>query len=107
MIAALFWRRSTKWGALASTLWAAASVITVAIFQTIVTTPKVVWSMGGMEVLARTPGGTSIFGLLPVVPMTIISAMLMIVVSLMTAKPTGATVSRYFSKQESETVPCD
>jgi SSS family solute:Na+ symporter len=99
MIAALFWRRSTKWGALSSTLWAAAAVTAVAIFQSVVSTPKVVWSIGGLEVLARTPGGTSVFGLLPVVPMTIISAVLMIVVSLMTATPAKETINRYISKQ--------
>jgi solute:Na+ symporter, SSS family len=98
MIAALFWKRSTKWGALASTLWAAGAVIAVAVFQSVYATPQVVWSVGGLEVLARTPGGTSVFGLLPVVPMTIVSAILMIVVSLMTAKPTETTMSRYFSK---------
>jgi Na+/proline symporter len=99
MIAALFWRRSTKWGALSSTLWAAAAVTAVAIFQSVVSTPQVVWSIGGVEVLARTPGGTSVFGLLPVVPMTVISALLMIIVSLMTATPAKETVNRYFSKQ--------
>ena len=71
LVAALFWKRSTKWGALASALWAAGSVAAVAIFQSVVTTPKVVWSIGGVEVLARTPAGTSVFGLLPVVPMVI------------------------------------
>jgi SSS family solute:Na+ symporter len=33
MIAALFWKRSTKWGALASTLFVAASLITFAMLQ--------------------------------------------------------------------------
>jgi solute:Na+ symporter, SSS family len=97
LVAALFWKRSTKWGALASTLWAAASVAAVAVFQFIVTTPKVVWSIGGVEVLARTQGGTAVFGLLPVVPMVIISALLMVVVSLMTKKPGKAAINRYFS----------
>jgi SSS family solute:Na+ symporter len=98
LIAALFWKRSTKWGALASTLWAAASVAAVAVFQSVVTTPKVVWSIGGVEVLARTPAGTAVFGLLPVVPMVIVSALLMIVVSLMTRKPNEAAINRYFPK---------
>jgi SSS family solute:Na+ symporter len=96
LVAALFWKRSTKWGALASTLWAAASVAAVAIFQSTVTTPQVVWSIGGVEALTRTPAGTAVFGLLPVVPMVIISALLMIVVSLMTKKPSEKTISRYF-----------
>jgi solute:Na+ symporter, SSS family len=97
LVAALFWKRSTKWGALASTLWAAASVAAVAVFQYVVTTPKVVWSIGGVEVLARTQGGTAVFGLAPVVPMVIISALLMVVVSLMTKKPGKAAINRYFS----------
>jgi SSS family solute:Na+ symporter len=97
LVAALFWKRSTKWGALASALWAAASVTAVAIFQSVVTTPKVVWSIGGVEALARTPAGTAVFGFLPVVPMVIISALLMIVVSLMTKRPSEKAISRYFS----------
>src|SRR5262249_62364153 len=48
--AALFCRRTTKWGALASALWAVASVVAIAIFQSVVTAPKVVWSIGGVEV---------------------------------------------------------
>ncbi|MCI0336371.1 MAG: sodium:solute symporter family protein [Acidobacteria bacterium] len=96
LVGALFWRRSTKWGALASTLWTAASVIAVALFQTFVTTPKVVWSIAGVTVLERTPGGTAVFGLLPVVPMVIVSALLMIVVSLLTKKPSENTINRYF-----------
>jgi bacteriorhodopsin len=69
----------------------------VAIFQSVVTTPKVVWSIGGVEALARTPAGTAVFGFLPVVPMVIISALLMIVVSLMTKRPSEKAISRYFS----------
>jgi hypothetical protein len=38
-----------------------------------------------------------VFGLLPVVPMVIVSALLMVVVSLMTEKPGKATINRYFS----------
>jgi SSS family solute:Na+ symporter len=96
LVGALFWRRSTKWGALASALWAAASVIAIAIFQYVVATPKVVWAIGGVEVLARTPAGTSVCGLLPVVPMVIVSTLLMIVVSLMTKRPGDKTINRYF-----------
>ena len=99
MVAALFWKRSTKWGALASTLWTAASVIAVAVFQAVVTTPKVVWSIGGAEILTRTPGGTAVFGLLPVVPMTIVSTILMIAVSLLTKRPGEETIRRYFIEE--------
>jgi hypothetical protein len=58
----------------------------------------VVWSLGGADILARTPTGTSIYGFMPVVPMVLVSALLMIVVSLATRKPSPETVARYFSK---------
>ncbi len=103
LVAALFWRGSTKWGALATTVWVAVAVVAVAIFQHFVPAPApgpatVVWSLGGTEVLTRTPGGTAVFGFMPVVPMVIISAILMYVVSLMTRKPAEATIAKYFWK---------
>ena len=101
LIAALFWKGSTKWGALASTVWVVIAVVAVALFQHAVPAPApgpstVVWSLGGTEVLSRTPGGTAVFGFMPVVPMVIISALLMYVVSLATEKPKTATIARYF-----------
>ena len=39
LVAALFWRGSTKWGALASTLWVAVAVAAVAVFQAVVPAP--------------------------------------------------------------------
>jgi SSS family solute:Na+ symporter len=102
MVAALFWRGSTKWGALASTVWVACAVLAVAVFQQSVAAPApgpplVVWSVGATEVLARTPSGTSVFGFMPVVPMVLVSALLMFVVSTLTRKPQRATLERYFS----------
>jgi solute:Na+ symporter, SSS family len=73
LVAALFWKRSTKWGALAVTLWVAFAVIYT----------------------ARVPGALAWFGLMPVVPMTIISAFLMIVVSIVTPPPSPRALSRY------------
>ncbi|HZJ46741.1 MAG TPA: sodium:solute symporter family protein [Pyrinomonadaceae bacterium] len=101
LVAALFWKGSTKWGALAVTVWTALAVVAVAIFQAMVPAPApgsniVAWSLGGAEVLSRTPGGTTVFGFMPVVPMVIVSALLMILVSLATAKPRQATLARYF-----------
>ncbi|HVQ38420.1 MAG TPA: sodium:solute symporter family protein [Pyrinomonadaceae bacterium] len=101
LIAALFWRGSTKWGALASTLWTASAVVAVALFQHAVPAPApgpptLIWSLSGFEVLSRTPGGTAVFGFMPVVPMVIVSALLMILVSMMTRKPSTATVAKYF-----------
>ncbi|HWT01044.1 MAG TPA: hypothetical protein VN256_12420, partial [Pyrinomonadaceae bacterium] len=102
-VAALFWRGSTKWGALASTVWTASAVVAVAAFQAAVPAPApgpptVIWSLGGTEILARTPGGTAVFGFMPVVPMVIVSALLMIVVSRLTRKPSEATIERYFER---------
>jgi SSS family solute:Na+ symporter len=73
LVAALFWRRSTKWGALAVTLWAAFAVIYT----------------------ARVPGALAWFGLMPVVPMTVISSVLMILVSMLTPPPATQTLRRY------------
>ena len=101
LVAALFWRGSTKWGGLAVTLWTAAAVVAVAVFQEMVPAPApgpptVIWSLGGTEVLSRTPGGTAVFGFMPVVPMVLMSALLMFVVSLATKKPSKATIAKYF-----------
>ena len=101
LIAALFWKGSTKWGALASTLWVAAAVVAVAMFQQVVPAPApgppiVYWSIGGTEIISRTPGGTAVLGFMPVVPMVIISALLMFIVSKLTTKPSQKTVSKYF-----------
>jgi SSS family solute:Na+ symporter len=101
LMAALFWKGSTKWGALAVTLWTVASVVAVAAFQHAVPAPApgppiVAWAIGGTEVLSRTPGGTAVFGFMPVVPMVLMSAVLMVIVSLVTRKPKQATITRYF-----------
>ncbi|NDD65527.1 MAG: hypothetical protein EBZ36_16360 [Acidobacteria bacterium] len=70
----------------------------IAVFQALYATPQVVWSVAGVELLARTPTGTSLAGFMPVVPMTLISAILMLVVSRFTPKPGAATIGRYFSR---------
>jgi len=103
LVAALFWKGSTKWGALASTVWTAAAVLGVAVLQAVVPAPApggavAVVSAGGIEVIVRGAAGTTVLGFLPVVPMTIISALLMVVVSKLTAasRPGPATLARYF-----------
>jgi solute:Na+ symporter, SSS family len=105
LVGALFWKGSTKWGALASALWALLAVAGVAVFQGLIPTPApgppvVAWSVGGVEVLSRTAGGTAVFGFMPVVPMVLVSALLMIVVSRLTAKPSQTAISRYFSEKK-------
>jgi SSS family solute:Na+ symporter len=102
LVAALFWRRSTKWGALAVTLWTAASVAAVALFQQAVPAPPPgstmpVVSAGGLELLARTPAGTAVLGFSPVVPMVLVSVLLMALVSLATRPPGAETLRRYFA----------
>ncbi len=101
LVAALFWKGSTKWGALAVAVWTAAAVVAVAIFQHVVPAPapgppSIVWTIGGAEALSRTPGGTAVFGFMPVVPMVLVSAVLMLGVSLLTKKPRQATLAKYF-----------
>jgi len=101
LVAALFWKGSTKWGAFAVTLWTAAAVVAVAVFQHAVPAPApgpplVVWAVGGAEALSRTPGGTAVFGFMPVVPMVLVSGLLMVIVSLLTKKPKHSTVAKYF-----------
>jgi SSS family solute:Na+ symporter len=104
LVAALYWKNSTRWGALASTLWTAAAVAAVAAIQTTIPAPPpgaevVVWEAGGAAIITRGAAGTAVLGLLPVVPMTLISTILMIVVSLATkrfSRPGDATLGRYF-----------
>jgi SSS family solute:Na+ symporter len=102
LVAALFWKGSTRWGALAVAVWTAAAVAGVAMLQSAIAAPAAgaivpVWTLGGSTVIARVASGTTVLGLLPVVPMTLISALLMFVVSSMTqaARPSPATLLRY------------
>jgi SSS family solute:Na+ symporter len=104
LVAALFWRGSTRWGAFASTLWTACAVLTVAVIQQQIPPPPpgasvAVWAPFGTDVVTRVAAGTLVFGCLPVVPMTIGSALLMVVVSKATAGaiPGRDTLRRYFA----------
>jgi SSS family solute:Na+ symporter len=104
LVAALFWKRSTKWGAFAVAIWTAAAVIALQVFQsTIPAAPPgmntVIWTWNGLDVLTRTPGGTAVFGFAPVVPMVLISCLLMVLVSVVTGKPSAATLERYFARR--------
>jgi len=103
LVAALFWKGSTRWGALAATLWTAAAVLGVAVLQTAVPAPPPgaavsILSVAGIDVITRAASGTLVLGLLPVVPMTLISALLMAAVSRFTpaSRPGAATLARYF-----------
>jgi SSS family solute:Na+ symporter len=106
LIAALFWKDSTRWGALATTLWTATAIVAIAVIQNSIPPPPpgseiTVWSLGDQSIVTRGATGTFVMGLLPVVPMTLISGMLMIVVSLATkgfSKPGEPTLARYFAR---------
>jgi Na+/proline symporter len=103
MLAALFWRRSTKWGALAAALWVGAAMagswylhnlsgaIAPRSGQPLV---QIFPELG--DLFLRSPGGVLVYGYLPVVAMVIGSALLMIFVSLLTRPPSQATLDNYF-----------
>ncbi len=82
LVAALFWRRSTKWGALAVTVWTAATTV-------------------GSGLL---PPTATVYGFMPVVPMVLGSCVLMVIVSLLTPAPSGTTIDRYFPARKAATV---
>ena len=102
MLAALFWKRSTKWGALAASLWVAFAMFGTWYLTNIseIVKPKpgmppaVIEGFGGL--FLRTPVNVTVSGYLPVMPMCIISAILVVVVSLMTKPPSQATIEKYF-----------
>ena len=101
LVAALFWRGSTKWGALAVVVWTAATMTAIAVLQAVVPAPPPgtvvpVWTVAGVDVVTRTPGGTDVLGYMPVLPMLLGSTLLMVVVSWLTPKPAAATLTRYF-----------
>ena len=52
----------------------------------------------GADIVTRTPAGAMVLGCLPVVPMTIVSALLMVIVSRLTAaaRVRQDTLARYF-----------
>ena len=111
MVAALFWKRSTKWGALAATLFTAGCLVYFAVLQNVHKSGDVIWQIGqgkeAIKVLFLNPRGDVSFwnGFMTVVPMVLGSALCMIVGSLVTRPPGAATIDKYFSKPERVTVP--
>ncbi len=103
MLAALFWKRSTKWGALAATLWVAADgardLVAARQHSGIAPPPgqppvPIFPALGGL--FLRGTGDVTVYGSLPVVPMVLGSALLVWLVSLATRPPSRATVDRFF-----------
>src|SRR5581483_3776179 len=102
-IAALFWKRSTKYGALASTLWVAAWLVLTWYLQSVSDgmapkpgQPAVLVFPGLGHLFERSTANVTSYGFLPVVPMVFGSALLMFLVSLMTPPPSRATIEKYF-----------
>jgi Na+/proline symporter len=102
MIAALFWKRSTKWGALASTLFVAVCLIWFAVLQNTHKPGDVIWQLGAgkeaIKVVFLNPRGDVSFwnGFMTVVPMVFGSALCMIAGSFLSRSPSRATIEKYF-----------
>ena len=104
MVAALFWKRSTKWGALAAAIFVAFTVVGTGYLEShfLPMVPKgppplpdfSIWSIAGHHVLVLSApaGKLFMFGFMPVVPMVIGSALCMIIFSLLTPPPSEATI---------------
>ncbi|MCW8132475.1 MAG: sodium:solute symporter family protein [Planctomycetota bacterium] len=111
MLAALFWKRSTKYGALASTLWVMGTVAFTGWLHMATEglakpgqPPVVIYESLG-NLFLRTPVNVTMYGFLPVMPMCIGSAILMAVVSLLTRPPSRATLDKYFPPRKEPGVP--
>ena len=107
MLACLFWRRATKWGVLASTLWVAACLVGFGVLQARTTPPASatappipIWKIGDTVILVREYVRISFTEarVLLVAPMFIGSAVLMVVFSLLTRPPSAQTLERYFPR---------
>lgn len=110
MLAALFWKRSTKYGALAAALFVATSIITVGYLEshykplTVGSPPKeyVIWGFsvaGKSALMLSKQAKLFIFGFMPVVFMVVGSAVCVIVGSLLSEPPSEATIRKYFDKK--------
>lgn len=144
MLAALFWKRSTKWGALAASVWVLFGVLGTwyltaisdemapkppaprrpqlaqaggaTIVPTAGTVPaaprpgppkplkpvQIYPSLGNL--FLRGPANVTIYGFLPVLPMVLGSALLMVLFSLATPPPSAATINKFFPSKERDSV---
>ena len=106
MLAALFWRRSNKWGALAAVLWVVACMVFMWWLQSYSNgmapkpgqPPVAIFPELG-RLFLRTPSNVTIHGYMPVMFMCIGSALWMFVVSLLTKAPSAATITKFFPKK--------
>ncbi|MBL9169208.1 MAG: sodium:solute symporter family protein [Verrucomicrobiales bacterium] len=103
MLAALFWKRSTKWGALAAAIWVifAMSGTWWLYDNTAALAPKPgqpmheIFPMLGRMFL-RSPSNVLVYGYLPVLPMVLGSAFFMVIGSLLTRPPSRKILEKYF-----------
>lgn len=106
MLGCLFWKRSTKWGALAATLWIAACLVAFSIMQASSAAPArpglsyPLWSVGDVVIFTREYNriGFTQWQLLNVVPMFLGACAAMWLGSILTRPPSKTTIEKYFSK---------
>lgn len=109
MLAGLFWKRSTKWGAFAAGLFVALSLVIVGLIEHYFAVPKgappreviiAPLTILGQQALTLAPGSGRLFlfGLMPVVWMVVGSAVCVFIFSLLTRPPSDATLRRYFAE---------
>ncbi len=107
MLAALFWKRSTAIGAWLAVFWVALSMVGFAWLHnstdTLAATLKPGMTVQIFPVLGdmflRGKGGVTVYGFLPVMPMTLICAGLMVVGSLLSRPPKAEIIAKYFSPE--------
>jgi len=103
MVAALYWKGSNKWGALAAVLWVIATMagswylhdFSAALAPKPGQPPVQIFPALG-DLFQRTPGSVTMYGYLPVVFICLGSTLLMWVVSLVTPPPGKVTIEKYF-----------
>lgn len=105
MLAALFWKRSTAPAIWAAVLWVTVAMIGSAWLHTMsqpladalkpgMAPAQIFPALGDM--FLRSKGSVMIYGFLPVMPMTLICAALVVVVSLITKPPRAEIITKYF-----------
>jgi SSS family solute:Na+ symporter len=103
MVAALYWKRSNKWGALAAVLWVIVTMagswylhnFSAGIAPQAGQPPVQIFPALG-DLFLRTTGSVTMFGYLPVMFMCLGSTLLMWLVSVLTPPPSRTTVEKYF-----------
>jgi len=112
MLAALFWRRSNKWGALAAVLWVVACMAFSWWLQVHSNplAPKpgqppvpIFAELGNL--FLRTPSNVTVFGYMPVMFMCLGSALWVFVVSLLTRPPSRRTIDKFFPESKATLLP--